>query len=79
MAKKPYPAWPSARTRLLAAGDNQGNIFVWEVAKVKQPLAPLTGQAQTLNSSIFSPDGRLLASWDSSANVKLWDVGRRRQ
>ncbi|PMB50790.1 hypothetical protein CEN40_00890 [Fischerella thermalis CCMEE 5205] len=60
--------------KLLAAGDSNGEIHLWQVADGKQLLI-LRGHANWVVSLAFSPDSRILASGSSDCTVKLWDVG----
>ncbi|OKH11074.1 hypothetical protein NIES592_22820 [Fischerella major NIES-592] len=59
--------------KLLAAGDSNGEIHLWQVADGKQLLI-LRGHANWVVSLAFSPDSRTLASGSSDCTVKLWDV-----
>lgn len=65
--------------RLLAAGDGNGVVKLWDVRSgvVRASLRVSAGQVTSL---AFSPDGRTLAACGFSANVQLWDVatGTRR-
>ena len=58
---------------ILATGDADGNILLWQVADGRQLL---TCQQQTgsIRSLAFSPDGTTLASSSDDQNVKLWNV-----
>ncbi|PMB28031.1 hypothetical protein CEN47_14560, partial [Fischerella thermalis CCMEE 5319] len=59
--------------KLLAAGDSNGEIHLWQVADGQQLLI-LRGHANWVVSLAFSPDSRTLASGSSDCTVKLWDV-----
>ena len=64
---------------ILAVGDDNGNIRLWNVA---DPVRPhLLGQALNeevggppIHSVAFSPDGHTLAAADDSGKIQLWDV-----
>ena len=63
----------------LAAGDNNGNIKLWNVADPTHPH--LLGQALNeevggppIQSMAFSPDGHILADGGDNGNIQLWDI-----
>jgi WD40 repeat protein len=59
--------------RLLAAGNSDGAITLWDAATGKE-VRTLAAHGKRVRSVAFSPDGKALASgaWDKVA--KLWDV-----
>jgi WD40 repeat protein len=59
--------------RLLAAGDDQGNVHVWVLATGIR-RAPLAGHTGAVRALAFSGDGRTLASGSDDTTVLLWDV-----
>jgi WD40 repeat protein len=66
--------------RILASGDNQRKIKLWDVASGKE-LATLDNGGWSVYSVAFSPDGKTLAAADGGVaflaypcDVKLWDV-----
>jgi WD40 repeat protein len=80
--------------QLLAAGDNDNRVLVWETAQAyrsgmeeyPQPVvfSGHAGQAGNYRALIwqvvFSPDGSLLASAGGDGSVRIWDVrGNRSQ
>jgi WD40 repeat protein/transcriptional regulator with XRE-family HTH domain len=69
----------------LASGDSDGTIQLWDLAQpahprpLGQPLTSAPGAGQvggpdSVNSVVFSPDGRTLASGDDDGAIQLWDV-----
>lgn len=59
--------------QLLATGDMNGDINLWQVADGKQLLS-WKGQLSWVLSVVFSPDGETLASGSADQTVKLWEV-----
>src|SRR2546429_79418 len=82
----PHPvsavAW-SPKARLLASGDFDGGIRVWELHTTGPAICIRTfsGHTNWVMGLAFAPDGSLLASGSRDGAVKLWDVasGRLRQ
>ena len=64
--------------RILASGNGDGTVRLWNVADPAhpQPLGqPLTtGSGALVNAVAFSPDGRTLASGNADGTVRLWNV-----
>ncbi len=58
---------------LLAAGDNEGVVQVWDVASDTVQLV-LEDHTHQVWSLAFSPDRRLLASGDRSGRILLWNL-----
>jgi WD40 repeat protein len=60
--------------RLLATGDQDGNIRLWNAATLQEIGAPMSSDAHPVDSLAFSADGRMLAVGSSDGNVQLWDT-----
>lgn len=63
----------SSDGQLLATGDANGQIYLWQVADSKQILT-CEGHTSWVRSIAFSPNGEILASGSSDYSVKLWNV-----
>jgi len=59
--------------KLLATGDANGDIHLWQVEDGKQ-LVTCKGHTGWIRSVAFSPDGSTLVSGSSDYAVKLWNV-----
>jgi WD40 repeat protein len=65
----------SSDGQLLATGDVNGEIQLWEVSTSKLLLI-CKGHAGWVHSLAFSPDGQILASASSDQTIKLWKVSQ---
>lgn len=68
----------TADGRLLAAGDQDGHLLVWDVG-TGALLFRKYAHVFTVWTVAFSPDGTLLASGAFDARVRLWEVGSWRE
>ena len=59
--------------KLLATGDTNGEIRLYQVSDWKQLLI-CKGHTNWVPSLVFNPDGSILASSSSDHTVKLWDT-----
>ena len=59
--------------KLLATGDMEGQIRLWQVRTGKQLFA-FKGHSGWVRSITWSPDGRTLASGSNDSVVRLWNV-----
>jgi WD40 repeat protein len=72
-----YSVWCadfSSDGTILATGDLEGNILLWNTATGKPLGDPLAGHDAEVLSLAFSPNGNLLASGSSDGSIVLWDM-----
>lgn len=67
--------------RLLASGNSDGYVRLWNPATGKLAGKPLPAAlpVSIVNGVAFSPDGKLLASADGDGYVKLWNPATSKQ
>ena len=64
--------------RILASGNSDGTIILWDTT-THQPIGhPLTGYTRYVLRIVFSPDGKILALGNGDGTVVLWDIAANR-
>jgi len=58
---------------ILAAGDREGKIMLWDVTSGEQ-IAILSGHIDKINSLTFSEDGTILVSGSEDGTIRIWGV-----
>jgi RNA polymerase sigma factor (sigma-70 family) len=64
--------------KILATGDQDGTITVWDVATGNE-VATFLGHQKTVRCLAFSPDGKTLTSGAEDNTVRLWDVAAKKE
>jgi RNA polymerase sigma factor (sigma-70 family) len=64
--------------KLLAWGDAQGTVSLWDVAAGKE-LAALQRHQGAVRCVAFSADGKTMASGGEDRTVRLWDVAEKKE
>lgn len=71
-------AFTARRPVMLATGDVNGEVKLWDVTSGKQhPGLPSKTHRSMVNRLAFSPDGRRLASGSFDNTIKIWDMTER--
>ena len=63
----------SADGRLIASGDRDGAIIIWDTA-TRRRIGPMLHQRGGVGNVAFSRDGRTLATTSFAGDVILWDI-----
>jgi WD40 repeat protein len=66
----------AASGQILASGDEEGTVRLWDVDKPDIVPVVLTGHDGEVTSVAFSPDEQTLASSSKDGTIRLWDVRR---
>ncbi|MCP3919276.1 MAG: protein kinase [bacterium] len=64
-----------ARGRRVAAGTNDGSVWLWDFASGRPVPLELSGHTASVNRVAFDPGGALLASGSGDHAVRAWDAG----
>lgn len=60
--------------KLIATGDNEGLIQIWDAQTWGESAAPYSGHLEAILDLEFSPDGTRLASVDGASRLIQWQV-----
>jgi WD40 repeat protein len=63
----------SPNGQLLAAGDDEGNVDLWQLGTGSSSRMVLSGHHRQVWALAFSPDGKHLLSGDRSGELRIWD------
>ncbi len=63
---------------LLASGDYDHNVLLWELPARRLIDPPLAGHDDIIQAVAFSPSGELIASGGDDQTIRLWDVSGER-
>lgn len=76
-AKPPSPLAPS--TSLLATGDHEGRLLLWDSRQGRLLRVLDEGQSPAIRALVFSPDGQTLAVGTETGQIWLWPLGTHGQ
>jgi uncharacterized delta-60 repeat protein len=67
--------------KILAAGDGDGTVRLWDVATRRQIGRPLgqLGHARAVYTVAYSPDGKIVAAAGLDGAVRFWDVATHQE
>ncbi|WP_170229541.1 WD40 repeat domain-containing serine/threonine-protein kinase [Polyangium fumosum] len=68
-----FPMGFSPDSRVLAAGDPDGTLWLWDMQKKDKPRK-LEGQASAIQRLAFAPDSQRLATATVDGTVRVWDL-----
>ena len=68
----------SPNGRILASGDNQGIIKLWDL-KSRKFIKHLKAHSQIITDLVFTPDGQGLISSSEDKTIKIWDIVNSQQ
>ena len=72
----------SPNGEILAAGSDDGGVWLWDMATHQQigtPLPVSISKPEAVESVAFSPNGTILAAGNLDGTVRLWSVATHRQ
>ncbi len=62
---------------VLATGDHNGSIYLWNLATRKRTLSLLDPGSLGVESATFSANGRVLATGDQNGSAYMWNLATR--
>ncbi|MFD8098384.1 toll/interleukin-1 receptor domain-containing protein [Nocardia fluminea] len=65
----------SRDSTILATGDNEHMVRLWDVRNGQSLTEQLAGHQKTIRDAVVSPDGRTLLTVDDDATIFSWDIG----
>jgi WD40 repeat protein len=65
--------------KILATGDKDGNVRLWDTASGHKIGEPMSSDLKPVDAVAFSPDGTAVAAASSDGTVQLWDVATQRE
>lgn len=64
----------SSDGQVLAAGRNDGKIFLWDIDRLLFKRQRLSGHGEEITALAFSTNGKILASGGRDSMIRLWDM-----